>query len=143
MSEIIPNLYIAGLEDVMKESETGQLGITHVLNVASEINVYRSREFHYKHVSVSDDGVDDRGTDDIASVFDECSDWIHEGLRADGRVMISCWSGVSRSVCVAMAYLASYCDMSADDAYIHVLKARPQADPFGPYMDQFRTYFKA
>ena len=44
MSEIVPGLYLAGLREVMEEAEHKALGVTHILNVASEINADRSEE---------------------------------------------------------------------------------------------------
>jgi hypothetical protein len=76
MSKIIPRLFLAGLQEVIDETETRALGVTHILNVASEIRSLRP-EYAYKHLGVDDDDQ----VDDIRDILDECVDWIAAALK--------------------------------------------------------------
>ena len=136
MSEIVPGLYLAGLSEVIEEAENKALGVTHILNVASEINADRSEDYDYKHCGVGDDDE----SDDISKILDECAEYVRVGLADGGIVMVHCWSGVSRSAIVAMAFLVRHRCFSAADAYHRVLGKRPIVDPWPPYLCQYQQW---
>jgi atypical dual specificity phosphatase len=137
MTHIIDGLYVAGISEVMREVSDKRIGITHILNVASELEYDRSKDgYIYKHCGVEDDGV----TNDISDILEESTAWIDDGLLAGGKVMVHCWSGVSRSVVVIMAYLMRFHGMSIVDAYKFVLCKRGIMDPWPAYLTQLRHW---
>ena len=138
MTEIVPGLYLSGLEEVMCECERHTAGITHILNVAAEIEADRAPEYVYKHVGIGDDD----GSDDISDILGECVDWVERALSGEpgNRVMVHCWSGVSRSVCVVLAYLVHRRGYTLGDAYAMVLLKRPIIDPWPRYLSQLNTW---
>ena len=132
MTEILPNLYLAGIEEVIEECETHAMNITHILNVASEIVTDRSFEYKYKHRGV----IDDDDENDISQIFSECIDWIEEALSNDSKVIVHCWSGISRSVCVVLAYMIAKRGYTPEKALSTVMEKRPIIDPWKPYFQQ-------
>ena len=78
MTCIVGRLYLAGIEELVYETQS------HILNVASELTFYRSVENKYLHRHVGDD--------DISVILDECADWIHNALSSDlnVKVMVHC-----------------------------------------------------
>lgn len=138
MSQIQPNLYLAGIEETMHECEHHNNGVTHILNVASEIVADRSDKYTYKHCGVCDD----HPQKDITIILDECVDWIDGAIQQGGTVWVHCWSGVSRSACVIMAYLVARQGYSAVDAFQMVLARRPIIDPWPRYLSQFQEWAK-
>lgn len=86
MSKIIPRLFLAGLQEVIDETETRALGVTHILNVAYEIRSLRP-EYAYKHLGVGDDDQ----VDDIRDILDECVYCIAAALKVGGTIMVHCW----------------------------------------------------
>lgn len=140
MTEIVPNLYLAGLREVIDEVQTKQRGVTHILNVANEITNDRTNDgYQYMWNGVDDD--DPQG--DITPTLDANVAWIHEALLSGGKVMVHCWSGISRSAVTVMAYLVRYHDMSAVNAYHKVLARRPIVEPWPRYLDQLQSWAPA
>lgn len=136
MSIILSNVVLASLRETEDESETPTLGVTHVLNVAREINIDRSDQYVYKQLGISDDDPQD----DIRHILDDCVAFIQEGTKDGGVVLVHCWSGVSRSACVVMAYLVRHGGLSAVDAFHKVLARRPAVDPWPRYLCQFQEW---
>ena len=60
-------------------------------------------------------------------------------VRADGRVLVHCNEGKSRSVAIAAAYLMKAYGKSAEDALDALRAARPQADPREAFCRQLAT----
>ena len=138
MSLIVNNLYLAGIKEVIEEVESKKIGITHILNVAEELRYDRSEDYTYLHLGV----VDDDPNGDITNLIETCVDWIFEAIRDGGVVMIHCFSGVSRSTCIVIAYLVKYHDLSVIDAYHKVLAHRPIIDPWPTYLTQIENWSK-
>ena len=133
MTEIVPRLYLGGLEEVMHECEHHSLGVTHILNVAAEIHCDRSSDYTYKHKAVEDDD----NSADIASILQECVEWVHTAMTHSerNRVMVHCWSGISRSVCVVLAFLAVVRHLSLNESLNLVRQKRPQIEPWPRYLN--------
>jgi len=55
-------------------------------------------------------------------------------LQGEGKVLIHCRRGVSRSCSLAIAYLIHDHDLSVESAFALVRKARPKCDPNLTYM---------
>ncbi len=137
MTEIVSGLFLAGIGEVMEEADTKRLGITHILNVASEITYDRTADgYKYRHSGVSDDDPEN----DITLILDDNIEWVHEALSQGGRVMVHCWSGVSRSAVTVMAYLVRYHNESVVNAYHKVLAKRPIVDPWPRYLEQYQRW---
>lgn len=71
--------------------------------------------------------VEDNADVDLISHFDRCFTFIDEGLGSGGGVLVHCFQGKSRSVCVVTGYLMSRRQMSFADATAIVREARPRA----------------
>eukprot|EP00891_Asterochloris_glomerata_P005741 jgi/Astpho2/5741/e_gw1.00080.200.1_t len=137
MTEIVPDLFLAGICEVMHEVESKKNGITHILNVASEITNDRSADgYEYRHSGVSDDDP----KNNIIPILDDNIAWVHEALLQGGRVMVHCWSGVSRAAITVMAYLVRYHKESATNAFHKVLAKRRIVDPWPRYLEQYQQW---
>ena len=139
MTLIYDNLYLASLAETNVEAESRSLGVTHIVNVAQDIVVDRvSQGYSYLHLGVCDDDPQN----DITTILDPCVRWIHQGCESGGKVLVHCWSGVSRSAIVIMAYLVSQKSKSAVDAYHMVVARRRTVDPWPGYLQQFQAWAK-
>lgn len=140
MTRINDNLFLASLAEANKEVGTKALGVTHILNVAQEINMDGASEgYDYMQLGVCDDDPQN----DITPTLDPCIQWIHQACKGGGKVLVHCWSGVSRSAIVVMAYLVRFEHKSAVDAYHKVLARRKSVDPWPSYLQQFECWAKA
>lgn len=117
---MLPSLYLCGA-GVAIPCFLEQLSIKCVVNIAPEL----------PHTPLPDDKplyyqipVLDKGEIDLKSYFDEAADLIESVRQSDGKSLVHCVAGVSRSASICIAYLIKYCDMSLRDAFFHVRSVR-------------------
>lgn len=111
-------------------------GVTHILNVAAECNVRERVGRVYAKIAIRDDDE----SENIARILPDCVLFITSAHEAGGIVLVHCLEGVSRSACVAIAYLCVRDGMSYDDALLQLRQVRPQVDPFPTYAEQTRVW---
>lgn len=102
-------------------------GITHVLNcVGSACPEYFRGELVYKTLWLHDSP-----GEDITSVLYDAFDYLEDVRlhRPDGRVLVHCRRGASRSAALVIAYLMWRHSLSFDDALRRVRAARAITDP--------------
>lgn len=66
----------------------------------------------------------DKSDINIAAYFDQVSDLIEQTRQKNGKTLIHCIAGVSRSATLVLAYLMKYMNMPLKDAYEFVRAAR-------------------
>lgn len=111
------------------------LGVTHVLNCCDRIPCQFQKAMTYKVVSV----YDVQGAD-ITQHFAEALAFIDEAGGADGRILVHCMVGASRSVSIVLAWLVSRQRMPLKDAYVHVKRARNVARPNRAFCEQLMAF---
>ncbi|KAI4379833.1 hypothetical protein MLD38_006078 [Melastoma candidum] len=103
-SPITNSLFIGGALAARSIFTLQHLNITHILCLCSnEIGQSDSQHpdlFHYKNFSISDDE-----DVNISSIFSEACDFIDHVEQIDGKVLVHCFEGRSRSATVVIAYL--------------------------------------
>lgn len=134
MSMISESIFVGSLEDAYNDVLTCQ--VTHILNVAKELNLLERVNHVYKKIAVADDNM----YTDIRSIFSECFDFIDTAVNEGGKVLIHCLEGKSRSVCVCLAYLCIKYNMSLPEALDLVRIKRPCIDIYPLYFDQLSSY---
>ena len=150
-SEILPWLFLGGKRNLENDQElTVRTGITHVLNLANDVNPHRDTvdlvtkynedqglPFLYKKLDFGD-----TRDQDILKELDGALQFIHDAKTGDERhhVLVNCAQGVSRSASVTIAYLMKYEGMSLRGAYDHVLERRTIADPRKEFLDQLGVF---
>ena len=72
----------------------------------------------------------------------ECFQIIDQVRRQDGRVLVHCYQGVSRSVSIAIAYLMICNDIDYCSAYAHVRFCRKVASPNVGFIMQLTNLYK-
>ena len=115
------------------------IGITHVLNAASEVC---ASPFVDK-LTYLDLPLDDLPTEDISRTFDQAVDFIHTALSSDenNRVAVHCQAGISRSVSLCIAYLISHENHTVDSALAQIRAVRSFAGPNRGFMRQLRDRY--
>ena len=97
-SEVYPKLFVGGLLDASPGNLDAN-GITHVLSVAKECDSNPGDNYVFKYIPLIDD--DDPN---MKNIFEEAFEFIDMG-RKNGKVLVHCFMGVSRSVTVTIAYM--------------------------------------
>jgi protein-tyrosine phosphatase len=136
MSEIIKDrLYLAG-QDVANSLEQLKIyKITHILNLTSNIENLFEPKIKYKRIKMYD-----TLDQDIVVYLDESFDFIDECLNIpNGRILVHCNAGVSRSASIIIAYLIykNHFD-SYTSAYENVKKCRPIIQPNPNFIQQLK-----
>jgi len=122
---IKPFLYLGGIQGY---SSLRTIGITHILNVASEIQwdtlVLSQLNIQLKHVLA-----DDRDMYNIGLHFEESFRFIEDALNSGGKVFVHCAAGISRSPTVVIAYIMRRYNMPYPLALDYVKRLRPIVNP--------------
>lgn len=136
MSYVIDNIVVGSFQESFDYNILEKWNVTHILNVATELNVNERVERSYVKHAVPDDCPDT----DITTIFDACIQYIDSAHKAHGCVFVHCLEGKSRSVCVVLAYLVTKRHWSFDAVLSSIMMHRPQIDPYPIYLDQTRAY---
>lgn len=136
MSQIIDSIYVGSLEDSFDDNVLDK--VTHILNVAEEVNIRNRLHHKYQKYGVNDDDL----TEDITRIIPDCMTWINNAVNNEkGIVLIHCLEGKSRSVIIVIAYLC-YKGYDIDEAISLIKCKRPCHDIFSLYMEQLRNFVK-
>ena len=118
-------LYISGVGGVTNKQVLEHQNITHILNLARELEDTVFPDF----VSVRYEGLRDSEEEDLQKHLPELVKHIHQVIDGGGRIVVHCVAGVSRSASVCLAYKVRYEGISLQEAFDEVLKARPVICP--------------
>lgn len=99
------------------------------------IGIEEEDEIFTKHVQCVDEP-----EADLLSFFDECSEFITNGLENKKNVLVHCLSGVSRSAAVILAHLMKTSQMSSDEALVLLKNLYPKANPNDGFIEQLQLY---
>lgn len=124
-SKVSQHVYLGG-DAVAKDKDIlKQNGITHVLNCVGFVcPEYFKADFVYRTMWLQDNP-----TEDITSILYDVFDYFEDVREQQGRVLVHCCQGVSRSTSLVIAYLMWREGQSFDDAFQFVKAARGIADP--------------
>lgn len=127
ISEILPSLYLCGA-GVAIPVFLEKLGITCVINAAPELPetplpLINGSKPVFLQVPVLDK-CDNEISYSIMDYFDEVADLIEQTRQTNGKTMVHCVAGVSRSASLVLAYLMKYWKMSLKSAFELVRAAR-------------------
>jgi hypothetical protein len=101
LSRILDYLYLGGQKPAMDRPALQRAGITHVLNCAGgACRDYFPDEFVYKTYDIGD-GL----SEDITCLFYESLEFIEDAVKSNGKVLIHCHQGISRSSAFVICYL--------------------------------------
>jgi predicted protein tyrosine phosphatase len=98
-------------------------------------DVEASDSFEHLHIRIEDD--------DDANVLDQLEDaveFIEEAIDDDGKVLVHCQAGVSRSSAVVVAFLCSSMGLGVDEALAVLKQSHPTAQPNEGFMQQLKLY---
>lgn len=113
-------LMLGGMQAASDKAHLDEVGVTHILNVADEVECYFLNDFKYLHCQIADGG----GDDSIVPAFTTAAHFVKEAIAEDGRVLIHCWAGINRSSTVTMAVLMQLEGWTLAKAYNHTLQQR-------------------
>eukprot|EP00339_Tiarina_fusa_P025138 CAMPEP_0116999304 /NCGR_PEP_ID=MMETSP0472-20121206/2058_1 /TAXON_ID=693140 ORGANISM="Tiarina fusus, Strain LIS" /NCGR_SAMPLE_ID=MMETSP0472 /ASSEMBLY_ACC=CAM_ASM_000603 /LENGTH=167 /DNA_ID=CAMNT_0004698687 /DNA_START=254 /DNA_END=754 /DNA_ORIENTATION=+ len=131
---VIPGLYVGSYMPAGTKEWLQAEKITHILTVSEFVNQYFPGEFVYKKIAVYD-----IAEADLLSHFSDTNAWIDEALK-NGRVLVHCAAGVSRSVTITCAYLMYKMKITFEVALGIILHYRKCACPNEGFREQLIRY---
>jgi len=121
---ITHNICLGGRDDASDLAACRKFGITHVLNLASQLHNFQENELICKKLPL-----EDKEDFDILSHLPDASKFISHVENMGGRVLVHCISGVSRSTTMVLMHLIDKHGLPLKDAYNYVLSCRPWIAP--------------
>lgn len=134
-SLIFPHLYLGSEWNAANLEELQRNRVSHILNVAREIDNFFPDRFIYYNVRLWDEE-----SAQLLPHWKETHRFI-EAARAQGtRVLVHCKMGVSRSAATVLAYAMKQYGWSLEQALLHVQELRPIVRPNPGFLRQLQTY---
>eukprot|EP00474_Spongospora_subterranea_P009497 CRZ09955.1 hypothetical protein [Spongospora subterranea] len=133
LAEIVPNVFIGSGEDARDLELLIYYSISHVLNVADEIECYHRTTSNIIYLHVPIRGPDDA---DIAAYFPDAFGFINDAINNGGKVLIHSALSICRSPSVCIAYLTVHCNFTQFTAISHIKEHHPRTQPSRAYWKQ-------
>ncbi|XDC88109.1 hypothetical protein R6Z07F_019282 [Ovis aries] len=141
VNEVWPNLFLGDAYAARDKNKLTQLGITHVVNVAAgKFQVDTGAKF-YRGMPLEYYGIeaDDNPFFDLSVYFLPVARYIRSALSVpQGRVLVHCAMGVSRSATVVLAFLMICENMTLVEA-IQTVQARRDICPNSGFLRQLQV----
>ena len=138
-NEIIKDfLYISGYKTASTISDLRNLKITNIINCSGDL----CENLYFSDISYLTLNIRDNVSENIECLFFKCINYINEAKEKNGRVLIHCYKGVSRSVSIIISYLIFLHKWSYDEAFDFVQLKRPIANPNIGFYLQLKTFHK-
>ncbi|XP_033918524.1 protein phosphatase Slingshot homolog 3 isoform X1 [Melopsittacus undulatus] len=134
-SRVFPHLYLGSEWNAANLEELQQNRVTHILNVAREIDNFFPALFTYMNVRV-----DDEETAQLLPHWNDTFLFLSRVRASGGRVLVHCRMGLSRSAATVLAYAMKEFGWSLERALRHVRHCRPGAMPNPGFMRQLDFY---
>ena len=140
LSEIIPNfLYLSSYNAAKNKKLIDKNKITNIINCAADFcNNDFSNEPNLNYLSFY---LKDHVMENIECIFYECIEYIESVKEKNGRVLIHCIQGISRSVSIVMAYLIYKNKYTYDKAFSLVQSKREISSPNFGFSIQLQNFY--
>ncbi|XP_060951400.1 dual specificity phosphatase 29-like [Limanda limanda] len=126
IDEVWPNIYIGNVAVAQNKTALQKLGITHVLNAAhSKRGSIGNHSFYGNDFVYCGIPADDSTHFDLDVYFQPAADFIQKALKSpDGKVLVHCIMGMSRSSTLVLAYLMIHRQLPLERALQKLIRKR-------------------
>ena len=125
-NEIISNfMYLSNYEIAKNNKILLELGITHIINLSQDncLNI-NEKQYHYLSFNLKDNNFEN-----IECIFFLCYEFIENCKKNNGKILIHCFKGISRSVAIIMSYLIIDKKISSNEAFKYIQNKRKISNP--------------
>ncbi|KAJ8393965.1 hypothetical protein AAFF_G00054980 [Aldrovandia affinis] len=133
--EILPFLFLGSAHHASKRDMLDGMGISALLNVSSNCPNHFEGTYQYKCIPV-----EDNHKEDISSWFSEAIEFIDSVKDSNGRVLVHCQAGISRSATICLAYLMKRKRVRLEEAFEFVKQRRSIISPNFSFMGQLLQF---
>ncbi|XP_074951213.1 protein phosphatase Slingshot homolog 3 [Phalacrocorax aristotelis] len=134
-SRVFPHLYLGSEWNAANLEELQQNRVTHILNVAREIDNFFPALFTYMNVRVYDEE-----TAQLLPHWNDTFLFLSRVRASGGRALVHCRMGLSRSAATVLAYAMKEFGWPLERALRHVQHCRPGVLPNPGFMRQLDFY---
>ncbi|KNC96191.1 uncharacterized protein SPPG_08345 [Spizellomyces punctatus DAOM BR117] len=135
LSQITPNLFLSGVGPAQNLTLLKENSITHILGIGLRLQPKFPNEVTYKHVSLEDDP-----QVNIMRYFPDTYRFIDEAVKANGRVLVHCVAGISRSATIVIAYFMKSEGIGLYEAQMKVKSKRRIIHPNSGFVKQLKLF---
>lgn len=101
--------------------------ITHILCLSSLCRIKYPQQFIYLKIPIKDNS-----ETNIFEILEPCFEFIQFARQSNGRILIHCFQGISRSATILCAYLMKYSNMTLEQSLQSIRDVRSIISP-NPY----------
>ena len=134
-SKILDYLYLGSEWNASNLEELRANGITRILNVTREIDNFFPADFQYKNIRVYDEEATD-----LLRFFEETYKFIKEAKDTDGKTLVHCKMGISRSATCTIAFIMKEYGKDLISALLHAKDRRSIVNPNKSFIKQLEVY---
>jgi len=134
MDEIVENIFIGNYSAASNKSLLQEKGVTHILIAANNLEKFFPNDFEYKIFPLYDSEYTK-----ITKYFEESNNFIKNSIL-NGKILIHCGAGISRSVSLLLAYMIANMNMNYSEAIKIMKEKRSIANPNPGFEKQLRNY---
>ena len=117
--EVYPDILVGEASIAKNKDRLGRIGVTHVLNTAegrTGFHVQTGPAFYGDQLEYFGIEATDADNFSLRPLFDQCSDFIEAALAKQGKILVHCRQGVSRSATIVLAFLMARRGMPLKEA---------------------------
>jgi protein-tyrosine phosphatase len=135
--EILHGLYIGNIYSVYDSIKLKNIGITHIISVLSGFDPPYPDTFNYLILNA----LDNTNTH-LSQNFEKTNKFIEEAFSENGKILIHCQAGRSRSATILAAYIIKTFGMPVDITINLIKSKRNIIEPNSEFINQLREYYK-
>lgn len=136
ISEILPGIYVSGLEGGMNEEVLQFLGISHVVRVLD--GKYFANRARYNAITSTDIDAPDRNPKFIEKILLKGVLSVYKNHIEGKHILIHCRMGISRSVSVTIGFIMLVKEIDYDQALLLVKSKRSIAQPYRGFSEYLK-----
>lgn len=135
INEIVPGVFISDFSSACETDKLKDMGITHIVTAISGVNEMYPDLFKYHTIDICD-----RKYYDIKKHFNSCAEFIDDAIKQNGKVLVHCLKGASRSAAIVAAYLISKKNYTCAFALGIMKEKRKVVNPNDGFVQQLMEY---
>ncbi len=136
-SKINNDIWISDIASAFNKTKLKELGITHVFTTVLGVEPIFPDDFEYMNIPAQD-----ISSQDLQQYFEDGTKWIEKAVQSEGKVLVHCAYGISRSASMVIAYLMHKTGRSYDETLAYVKSQRPIIQPNRGFEEQLRVWEK-
>jgi hypothetical protein len=129
--QVLPGLFIGSYENACDLELINNAGITHIVTVASDLSPHFTEKLKYLIISALDND-----SENLFDSFNSSYEFIQDALESQGKVLVHCLYGISRSSTIVISYLMKKNNWKYQEALNALRSCHPESNPNSNFTTQ-------